>query len=45
MGNRWGRIAGVRSEVAERLVKELGTSLAEVARVLGVSKLAVSKIL
>jgi predicted transcriptional regulator len=39
------RIPRVRSEIAERLVKELGMSLAEVARLLGVSTLAVSKIL
>ena len=38
-------IPRVRSEIAERLVKDLGMSLAEVARLLGVSTLAISKIL
>jgi hypothetical protein len=45
MGNRRGRGPRVRSEVAERLVKEIGMPLAGAARLLGVSTLAVSKIL
>ena len=44
-GSRRGRIPRVRSEVAEGLVKELEMSLAEVARLLGVSTSAISKIL
>ena len=44
-GSRLERNPRVRSETAERLVKELGTSLAEVARLLGVSTSAISKIL
>jgi len=44
-GSRRGRIPWVRSEVVERLVKELEMSLAEVARLLGVSTSAISKIL
>jgi predicted transcriptional regulator len=39
------RITRVRAEIAERLVKELGMSLAEVARLSGVSTSAISKIL
>jgi len=39
------RIPRVRSEIAERLVKELAMSLAEVARLLSVSTSAISKIL
>lgn len=42
---RRGRIPRVRSEVVERLVKELGISLAEVARLLGVSTSAIFMIL
>ena len=38
-------IPRVRSEAAERSVKELGMSLAGVARLLGVSTSAISKIL
>jgi len=45
MGSRRGEIPRVRSEVAERLVKEVGMSLAEVARLVGVSTSAISKIL
>ena len=44
MGSRRGEIPRVRSESAERLVKELGMGLAEVARLLGVSTSAISKI-
>ena len=44
-GNRRGRVPGVRSGIAERLVKELGTSLAGVARLSGVSMSTISKIL
>jgi len=35
----------VKSEVAERLIRELGTSLTKVARLFGVSTSAISKIL
>jgi len=45
MGSRRGEIPRVRSEITERLVKDLGMSLAEVARLLGVSTSAISKIL
>lgn len=45
MGGRRGEIPRVRSEIAQRLVKEFGIPLAEVARVLGVSTSAVSKIM
>ena len=45
MGSRRGEIPGVRSEIAWRLVKELGVPLAEVARLLGVCTSAISKIL
>jgi putative transposase len=45
MGSRRGEIPCVRSEIAQRLIKELGMSLAEVARLLGVSTSAISKIL
>lgn len=45
MGSRRGGIPQVRSEVAWQLVKELGMSLAEVARLLGVSTSAISRIL
>jgi predicted transcriptional regulator len=44
-GSRWGGIPGVRFEIGERLVKELGMSLEGVARLLGVITLAISKIL
>jgi predicted transcriptional regulator len=39
------RIPEVRSEIAERLVKELGMSLAGTARLLGASTSAISEIL
>jgi hypothetical protein len=45
MGSRRGEIPRIRSETSERLVKELGMGLAEVARLLGVSTSAISKIL
>ena len=45
MGSRRGEIPRVRSEAAQRLVKELGMGLAEAARLLGVSTSAISKIL
>jgi predicted transcriptional regulator len=45
MGSRRGSVPRVRSEIAERLVKELGMSLAAAARLLGVSTSAISKIL
>jgi hypothetical protein len=45
MGSRRGETSRVRSEIAQRLVKVLGVSLAEVARLLGVSTSAISKIL
>jgi hypothetical protein len=45
MGSRRGEIPRVRSEVAERLIKELGMSLAEVALFSGVSTSAISKIM
>jgi chromosomal replication initiation ATPase DnaA len=45
MGSRRGEIPRVRSEIAQQLVKTLGMSLAEVARLLGVSTSAISKIL
>jgi REP element-mobilizing transposase RayT len=45
MGGRRGDIPRVRSEIAQRLVKTLGMSLAEVARLLGVSTSAISKML
>ena len=45
MGSRRGEIPQVRSETAQRLIKELGMSLAEVARLLGVSTSAISKIM
>jgi hypothetical protein len=44
MGSRRGEIPRVRSEVAQKLIKELGVSLAGVARLLGVSTSAISKI-
>lgn len=45
MGSRRGEIPRVRSEITERLVNTLGVPLAEVARLLGVSTSAVSKII
>jgi REP element-mobilizing transposase RayT len=45
MGSRRGKIPRVRSEIAQQLIKELEISLAEVARLLGVSTSAISKIL
>ena len=45
MGSRRGSIPRVRLQVAKRLVKELRASLAEVARLLGVSTSTISKIL
>jgi putative transposase len=45
MGSRRGEIPRVRSEIAERLIEELGMSLAGAARLLGVSTSAISKIL
>jgi predicted transcriptional regulator len=45
MGSWRGEIPRVRSEITERLIKELGMSLAEVGRLLGVSTSVVSKIL
>jgi hypothetical protein len=44
-GSRRSRIPGVRSEIAERLIKELAMPLAEVARLWGGSTSAISKIL
>jgi hypothetical protein len=45
MGSRRGQIPEVRAEIVEELVKKLGVPLAEIARVVGVSTSAVSKIL
>jgi len=45
IGSRRGEIPRVRSETAERLIRELGMSLAGVARLLGVATSAISKIL
>jgi len=45
MGSRRGEIPRIRSVIAERLIKELGMSLAGAARLLGVSTSAISKIL
>jgi len=45
MGSRRGEIPRVRSEISQQLVKTLGISLAEVARLLGVSTSAISKIM
>jgi len=45
MGSRWGGIPRVRSEIARQLMRELGIPLAEVARLLGVSTSAISKIM
>ena len=44
-GSRRGRIPQVRSTIAQQLVKKLGMSLAEVARLLGVSTSAISRIM
>ena len=44
MGSRRGDIPRVRLEIAQQLVKQIGMSLAEVARLLGVSTSAISKI-
>jgi len=45
MGSRRSMIPQVRSIIAQRLVKELGMSLAEVARLLGVSTSAICRIM
>jgi putative transposase len=45
MGSRRGEIPRVRSEIAQQLIKGLEISLAEVARLLGVSTSAISKML
>jgi putative transposase len=45
MGSRRGEIPRVRSEITQQLVKKMGMSLAEVARLLGVCTSAISKIL
>jgi REP element-mobilizing transposase RayT len=45
MGSRRGRIPHVRSDIVLQLVKELGIPLAEIARELGVSTSAISKVL
>ncbi len=45
MGSRRGRLPRIRSEIAAELVREQGVPLAEVARELGVSTSAISKIL
>ena len=45
MGSRRGEIPRVRSEIVEQLVKEIEMSLPEVARWVGVSTSAISKIL
>jgi predicted transcriptional regulator len=45
MGSRRGQIPEVRAEIVEELVKKLGVPLAEIARVVGISTSAVSKIL
>lgn len=45
MGGRRGDLPRVRSEIAQKLVKTLGISLTETARLLGVSTSAVSKML
>jgi predicted transcriptional regulator len=44
-GSRRGSVPRVRSEIAERLAKELGMSLAGAARLSGGSTSAISKIL
>jgi putative transposase len=45
MGSRRDRISQVRSKIVVQLVKELGIPLAEIARELGVSTSAISKVL
>lgn len=45
IGSRRRRVPQVRSTIAQELVKKLGMSLAEVARLLGVSTSAPSKIM
>jgi DNA-binding Xre family transcriptional regulator len=45
MGSRRGTLSRVRSEIAEKLIVRLGMPLAEVARALGVSTSAISKLL
>jgi len=45
MGSRRGMIPGIRSDLAWKLVREGGFSLAEIARQLGVSTSAISQIL
>jgi REP element-mobilizing transposase RayT len=45
MGSRRGRIPHVRSDIVLQLVKDLGIPLAEIARELGVSTSAISKVL
>jgi putative transposase len=44
-GSRLRQLSKVRGELSNRLAKELGLSLAETARLLGVSTSAVAKIL
>ncbi|MFH1722281.1 MAG: hypothetical protein ABH950_06735, partial [Candidatus Altiarchaeota archaeon] len=44
-GSRRGKLSMVRLRIARQLVKDFGLSLAEVARQLGVSTSAVSKML
>jgi putative transposase len=44
-GSRRGKIPRVRLEIARQLVKELGMSLAEAARLFGVSTSAISKMM
>ena len=43
--SRQDGILRFRSEITEQLIKEIGMSLTDVARLLGVSRSAVSKIL
>ena len=45
MGSRRGGIPRVRSEIVQRLIKELGMPLAEIARQTGVSTSAISKLM
>lgn len=45
MGSRRNQISQARSELASQLIKDFGLPLAEVARQLGVSTSAISKIL
>ena len=44
MGSRRGMIPGIRSDLAWKLAREWGFSLAEIARQLGVSTSAISQI-